>query len=185
MISLNRPSKLMRYWSKVVSFSASRRWPMAMGRSSRRLSGAANAWSSDTDADDHSPSRGLRHAHIGWLWEKEVDDIDLRLIPGLLRPIPLWVERRQGVLHLMYASSVALIFGWPALLSSWIVPIVFCWHTTFATNSSCHRFGSHPFSSRPSGSCFARNNAMVALLNLGEGWNNNHHGLCHIGKSST
>ena len=62
-----------------------------------------------------------------------------------------------------------------ALLSFWIVPIVFCWHTTFSTNSICHRFGSHPFSSRPSGSCFARNNATVALLNLGEGWNNNYH----------
>ena len=27
----------------------------------------------------------------------------------------------------------------------------------------------------PKGSCVARNNALVALLNLGEGWHNNHH----------
>ena len=130
---------------------------------------------SDTEADPHSPQRGFLHAHIGWLLHKEVDVIDWRLIPDLQRPIPLWVERHQRVLHLLYVSSVLLLGGWPALLTWWIVPIVLCWHTTFATNSLCHLFGSQPFAPRPHGLCAARNNAIVAILNLGEGWHNNHH----------
>ncbi len=139
---------------------------------------------SDTDADHHSPNSGFWHAHIGWLLSKKADEVDLRLIPDLLRPVPLWVERHQRALHLLYVSSLVLIFGWPALLALWIVPIVLCWHTTFATNSICHRFGSRPFASWPRGSCSARNNAIVAIVNLGEGWHNNHHahpGCSHHG----
>ncbi len=129
----------------------------------------------DTDTDHHSPNSGFWHAHIGWLLKNEADDIDWRFVPDLRRPIPLWVERHQRVLHLLYISSVVLMFGLPALLTFWIVPIVLCWHTTFATNSFCHLFGSQPFKSRLHESCSARNNAMVAIMNLGEGWHNNHH----------
>jgi len=130
---------------------------------------------SDTAEDDHSPLRGFWHAHIGWLWDHGVEEIDRHLIPDLCRPVPVWVEAHQRILHLAYVSALVLLFGWPALLTLWVVPIVLCWHTTFATNSICHLVGSQPFDCRPRDICLARNNLVVAILNLGEGWHNNHH----------
>ena len=138
----------------------------------------------DTGGDLHSPTQGFWHSHIGWLWEKEADDIDWQLIPDLLRPIPIWVERRQAWIHGIYVSTIFLMGQWDSLLNWWIMPLVLCWHTTFATNSICHTLGSHPYPCRPHSACQARNNFFVALANLGEGWHNNHHtnpSCCHHG----
>jgi stearoyl-CoA desaturase (delta-9 desaturase) len=44
-------------------------------------------------------------------------------------------------------------------------------HATFAVNSICHAFGSRPFITRDR----SRNNLVIALWALGEGWHNNHH----------
>ena len=129
----------------------------------------------DTEDDAHSPKHGFWHAHIGWLWQEGMERIDWRLVPDLCRPIPVWVEKNQVFIHLFYVSCLVLSFGWASVLTLWIVPIVLCWHTTFATNSVCHLLGTQPFETRPHGYCSARNNIVVAMLNLGEGWHNNHH----------
>ena len=44
-------------------------------------------------------------------------------------------------------------------------------HATFAVNSVCHMFGRRDYASRDE----SRNNWLVALLVMGEGWHNNHH----------
>jgi stearoyl-CoA desaturase (delta-9 desaturase) len=130
----------------------------------------------DTESDLHSPNKGFWHAHIGWLWSKEADVIDCNLVPDLYRPIPLWVEKHQGLIHCVYICAIVAIAGGKSLLSLWLIPIVLCWHTTFATNSFCHRFGTQPHLCHPSDFCMARNNIVVGIINLGEGWHNNHHG---------
>jgi stearoyl-CoA desaturase (delta-9 desaturase) len=138
----------------------------------------------DTGNDLHSPTKGFWHSHVGWLWSKEADDIDCKLIPDLLRPIPIWIESYQVWIHVIYVSTVYLLGGWNGLLAWWITPVVVCWHTTFATNSFCHTIGSHPYKCRPYGFCMARNNFLVAIANLGEGWHSNHHAnpsRCHHG----
>jgi stearoyl-CoA desaturase (delta-9 desaturase) len=142
-------------------------WWASMHRRHHRLS--------DTAGDDHSPTRGFWHAHIGWLCEPGVENIEWPLIRDLCRPIPLWMEQHQRGVHLAYGAVLACVFGWSSLLTFWIVPTVICWHTTFATNSICHLVGSQPLPCQPRGSCQARNNIVVAILNLGEGWHNNHH----------
>ena len=130
----------------------------------------------DTDADFHSPRDGFWHSHMGWLLRDDIDDrIKWDLIPDLVRPHLLWVERNDLRIKLAYAAALALMFGWTGVLTYWVVPMVWCWHTSLATNSFCHAFGSHRAECPPKGSCEARNNALVALLNLGEGWHNNHH----------
>ena len=45
------------------------------------------------------------------------------------------------------------------------------WHLTWSVNSVTHLWGYRTYDT-PDGS---RNNAIVALLNNGEGWHNNHH----------
>ena len=130
---------------------------------------------SDTDRDCHSPKHGFWHAHIGWLWTRDSQKIDWTKVPDLCRPIPIFFERYQIFFHLAYVICLILFFGWAAPLAYWVIPIVICWHTTFSTNSICHTFGSKPYLSRSSKYTTACNNIIVAVLNLGEGWHNNHH----------
>jgi stearoyl-CoA desaturase (Delta-9 desaturase) len=130
----------------------------------------------DTEADFHSPRHGFWRSHMGWLLQDDIDDrIKWDRIRDLLRPVPVWVQRHQIAIRVVYALSLALIFGWSGILTYWVVPVVLCWHASLATNSFCHALGSQPADCPPQGTCAARNNAAVALLNLGEGWHNNHH----------
>ena len=138
----------------------------------------------DTEDDLHSPAHGFWNAHMGWLWRDHIDEIDWKLIPDLAKGIPWWIERYQQFIHVVYVAFVCLAFGPSGLLSFWVTPIVLCWHTTFATNSVGHLFGPRPFKCVPQSSCLARNNALLAVANLGEGWHNNHHSdpsCCHHG----
>lgn len=130
---------------------------------------------SDTGLDCHSPNKGFLHSHIGWLMSKDIGAIDWRFVRDLRRPIPLWIEGHQDWIHGAYVLIIFLLGGWENLLNCWILPIVICWHTTFSTNSFCHAFGTRPHECHPRMACNARNNPLVAILNLGEGWHNNHH----------
>ena len=57
------------------------------------------------------------------------------------------------------------------LLWAGCVRLVVQYHATFAINSVAHRFGNRPYSSTTS----ARDNVLVAMLTLGEGYHNFHH----------
>ena len=48
-------------------------------------------------------------------------------------------------------------------------------HVTWSVNSICHIWGSQPYDSHDE----SRNNAIVGVLALGEGWHNNHHAFPH------
>ena len=49
--------------------------------------------------------------------------------------------------------------------------IFFTHHVTWSVNSICHTFGSRPFATKD----LSRNNVIVGVLAMGEGWHNNHH----------
>jgi stearoyl-CoA desaturase (delta-9 desaturase) len=51
------------------------------------------------------------------------------------------------------------------------IRLVAQYHSTFAINSIAHRFGRQPYSNATS----ARDNVLVALLTMGEGYHNFHH----------
>ena len=44
-------------------------------------------------------------------------------------------------------------------------------HTTYLINSGAHMWGSRRFPTKDT----SRNNLLLALITLGEGWHNNHH----------
>ena len=137
----------------------------------------------DADGDDHSPTHGLFHAHLGWLWKTGLEEADLGDHPDLARPHLIWVENHKLLFGALYLAGLGLAWGWAGIGSYWLLPVVACWHTTAATNSLAHTFGSRPYACPPR-SCRATNNALVAWLNLGEGWHNNHHAnpaCCHHG----
>jgi stearoyl-CoA desaturase (delta-9 desaturase) len=135
----------------------------------------------DTELDNHSPSKSFWHSHIGWLLADGVGDIEWHYVSDLRRPIPLWIESHQDWIHGLYVMTILLLGGWQSLLNCWVLPIVICWHTTFSTNSFCHVLGTRPHKCQPGAVCNARNNLLVAIINLGEGWHNNHHANPSLG----
>jgi stearoyl-CoA desaturase (delta-9 desaturase) len=126
---------------------------------------------SDRDGDPHSPREGFLHAHVGWLLRAtpaEKERYCKRLFDDR---VVMFVDRTAVVWAALGLAIPYAIAGWKGLLWGGAVRIAFSNHVTFAVNSICHLFGSRPFATRDE----SRNNWLIALLALGEGWHNNHH----------
>jgi stearoyl-CoA desaturase (delta-9 desaturase) len=145
---------------------------------------------SDHDGDPHSPHghgetwgdmiRGAWHSHVGWMFKRSSRDLpryvkDLRKDPVcriVNRQFPLWVlvgliiPAIAGGLLTMSWMGVLLGFLWGGLARVFLVH-----HVTWSVNSVCHLWGARPFESHD----HSRNNLIVGVLALGEGWHNNHH----------
>jgi stearoyl-CoA desaturase (delta-9 desaturase) len=61
--------------------------------------------------------------------------------------------------------------GFQMLVWGFFVSTLFVYHGTFIVNSLAHVFGRRRFPTRDD----SRNNLLIALITLGEGWHNNHH----------
>ncbi len=154
---------------------------------------------SDKPDDPHSPHthgndllgviRGLWHAHMGWLFDSHAfqmtrgrhsgdfarytkDLISERWCRVVSATFPLWVllglliPAALGGLLTMSWMGVFLGFLWGGL-----VRIFLLHHVTWSINSVCHLWGTRPFRSHD----HSRNNAILGILALGEGWHNSHH----------
>ena len=145
---------------------------------------------SDSDNDPHSPHahgdgiigiiRGFFHAHIGWMWNAKVPDLN-RYAPDLLKdPVvrtvsklfPLWV-----FLGLILPAIIAALITWSwwglllGLIWGGLARVFLVHHVTWSINSVCHIWGTRPFDSHDE----SRNNVICGVLGFGEGWHNNHH----------
>ncbi len=128
---------------------------------------------SDEEEDPHSPIvNTIWWSHVGWVISGRFQKIhwdqvrDFRKFPEL---------RMLDLLHWLpgfaLAGACAAIDGWSGIMWGFIVSTVALYHTTFMVNSLCHLFGTRRFVTTDA----SRNNWLVALLTLGEGWHNNHH----------
>ncbi len=125
----------------------------------------------DKPGDPHSPLEGLLHAHVGWMFgddggmvNQEVKYLKQDRVAGFInRTFVLWVA--LGLL------IPFLIDGWRGLLWGGLVRIFLLHHVTWSVNSVCHQFGQRSFDTPDQ----SRNQWIVGLLGLGEGWHNNHH----------
>jgi stearoyl-CoA desaturase (delta-9 desaturase) len=61
--------------------------------------------------------------------------------------------------------------GWGMLVWGFFVSTVMLWHASFTINSLSHLFGSRRYETTDT----SKNNPLLALLTMGEGWHNNHH----------
>jgi stearoyl-CoA desaturase (delta-9 desaturase) len=126
----------------------------------------------DTADDPHSPVRGFFWAHAAWILAQSPDAPGAAHIKDWLKyPELRWLDRFQwvpptGLLLLCYA-----IAGESGLVWGFLVGTVLLYHATFLVNSVCHIVGTRRYSTADG----SRNNAVVALLTMGEGWHNNHH----------
>ena len=148
---------------------------------SMALEGSAIAWAAshrkhhalaDQEGDPHSPADGFWHAHVSWLFgdglaaDPMVYARDLRgdrVVMWVSRLFPLWAVL-TFVIPFALGGSTGLLWGG-------LVRIFLTHHVTWSVNSVCHTFGARPFETRDR----SRNQWLVGLLALGEGWHNNHH----------
>lgn len=128
---------------------------------------------SDTERDRHSPRQdGFFHAHLGWLFIPQNDATDWSRVRDLARyPELVWLNRYSLVPPVVTGVLVWLLFGWSGLFVGFFLSTVFTWHGTFFINSLAHVWGSRRFPTKDD----SRNNLLLALLTMGEGWHNNHH----------
>jgi stearoyl-CoA desaturase (delta-9 desaturase) len=127
---------------------------------------------SDTPDDVHSPRHGFWWSHVGWILSPRYDQYDPRRIADFGRyPELRWLDRYHWVPLVIYGASIWLIGGTAAFAWGFLLSTVALYHATFAINSVAHIWGTRPFATRDD----SRNNFLLALLTLGEGWHNNHH----------
>jgi stearoyl-CoA desaturase (delta-9 desaturase) len=128
---------------------------------------------SDTDVDLHSPvRRGFLYAHVGWIFLLQNDATDYGLVKDLARFKELvWLDRHSYLPLAALALATWLIADWAGLVVGFCWSTVAVWHVTFSINSLSHIIGRRRYITGD----HSRNNWLLALLTMGEGWHNNHH----------
>ena len=140
----------------------------------------------DDPEDLHSPrQRGFWMSHTGWFLTDAGSKTYAHYVRDLARTrnssgsIASTAWFRSAMLLLLYGAGEALKARQPALgtngpqLVVWgfFLSTVVLYHATYTINSLSHMIGSRRYDTRDD----SRNNWILAILTLGEGWHNNHH----------
>ncbi len=138
----------------------------------------------DRLGDPHSPVvDGFLGSHMGWLFRPpatppgKVADLgrfpELRFVDRYHHVAPtLTALAALGAGAALGAVDPGLHTSGPQMLVwGFFVSTTLLYHATFSVNSVAHRFGRRRFATNDD----SRNNGLVAILTLGEGWHNNHH----------
>ncbi len=128
---------------------------------------------SDDEHDIHSPvQRGLYWAHQGWILCKKYTATDWARITDFAKyPELRWLNEHYIIPPATAGVILYLIGGWHFFVWGGIVSTVLLWHGTFTINSLSHVWGSRRYKTSDD----SRNNPILAILTMGEGWHNNHH----------
>ena len=141
---------------------------------------------SDRPEDVHSPvQHGFWWSHMGWFLSKKYFQADLSRVKDLLRyPELRFLDRFDLVVPVILGVSVLLFGvllkhvapglgtnGWQMLIWGFFVSTLALYHGTYTINSLSHVFGRQRYKTGDT----SRNNFLLAIITLGEGWHNNHH----------
>lgn len=140
----------------------------------------------DRKEDIHSPlQHGFWWSHIGWLTSRANFSTQWRYVPDWKKfPELRFLNRFDVLVPILLAAT---LYGFGALLAAAAPslqtngPQMLIWgffisttvllHATFTINSLDHMFGTRRYETNDT----SRNNWLLALITLGEGWHNNHH----------
>lgn len=132
----------------------------------------------DRDWDPYNIQRGFWWAHILWIFYRHPPpDVASNAADLLKNPIVIWQDRWYRFLLVAVGfglpTAVGAMFGDPlaGLLWGGFLRLAVIHHTTFFVNSLAHYVGDPRYNAEVS----ARDNWMVALLTLGEGYHSFHH----------
>lgn len=127
---------------------------------------------SDTELDVHSPRRGFIWSHVLWMLVPDFEETPERQLRAFAKyPEILWLQRNWMVAPVTMAVALFLVGGWSWLFWGFFFSTFLLWHGTFTINSLCHVWGSRRFETSDT----SRNNLILSLITMGEGWHNNHH----------
>lgn len=141
---------------------------------------------SDQKGDVHSPvQHGFWWSHLGWLTSRQNFPTKLELVKDWARfPELRFLDRFDILIPLLLAGA---LYGLGSLLETaapawgtngpqmlvwgFFVSTTVLFHATCTINSLDHLWGTRRFRTGDE----SRNNPLLALITLGEGWHNNHH----------
>jgi stearoyl-CoA desaturase (delta-9 desaturase) len=128
---------------------------------------------SDTDQDVHSPRhKGFLYSHVGWIFTSRNDATDLLKVADLARyPELMWLHKYELVPAVALGAVCFLVAGWSGLVVGFFWSTVLVYHATFCINSLAHVRGRIRYVTGDD----SRNNWLLAIFTMGEGWHNNHH----------
>jgi stearoyl-CoA desaturase (delta-9 desaturase) len=140
----------------------------------------------DRKEDIHSPlQHGFWWSHIGWLTSRANFSTQWRYVPDWKKfPELRFLNRFDVLVPILLAAA---LYGFGALLAAaapslqtnglqmliwgFFISTTVLLHATFTINSLDHMFGTRRYETNDT----SRNNWLLALITLGEGWHNNHH----------
>jgi stearoyl-CoA desaturase (delta-9 desaturase) len=128
---------------------------------------------SDQPRDIHSPvQRGLYWAHQGWILCHKYDATDWPRIQDFAKyPELVWLNNHFLIPPMLAGGLLYLLGGWHFFVWGGLISTVLLWHGTFTINSLSHVWGKRRYQTTDD----SRNNWVLAILTMGEGWHNNHH----------
>jgi stearoyl-CoA desaturase (Delta-9 desaturase) len=128
---------------------------------------------SDTHDDVHSPRyKGFFYSHLGWMFTPRYDATDLTKVTDLSRyPELMWLHKYEVAPGVIIAAICFILAGWSGLVVGFLWSTVLLYHAVFCINSLAHVHGTARYVTGDD----SRNNWLLALLTMGEGWHNNHH----------
>jgi len=138
----------------------------------------------DAEGDVHSPEReGFWWSHVGWILSRANFRPRFELVRDLTRfPELRFLDRFDVLVPILSVPAFYLLGqllaaqgfdtnGFQLVVWGFCISTVVTYHVTFSINSVAHRVGSRPYRTPDR----SRNNALLSVLTLGEGWHNNHH----------
>jgi len=115
---------------------------------------------------------GFWWAHHGWILSRDLEGTDQNRIKDFASlPELRWLDRWWWTPVVVVALATFAVGGWFALVWGFALSTVLCWHGTFTINSLSHIWGARRYATDDD----SRNNFVLAVITMGEGWHNNHH----------
>lgn len=175
-----KTSRALQFLFALIGTSATQRGPLWWAGHHRHHHKTA-----DTEQDPHSPNHGFWQSHCGWFMGRRyfatpvhairdfacypelrfLDRYDM-LVPVALCLVLFLAGELMGHYFPTLDTSGAQLVVWGYVISTLALT-----HATLSINSLAHRVGSRRYATRDQ----SRNNWLLALITLGEGWHNNHH----------
>jgi len=140
----------------------------------------------DQVQDVHSPARhGFWWSHMGWLTSRANFATKMNYVKDWARyPELRWLNRFDTVVPMALAAALYVFgsllgqyapgtgtSGMQMLVWGFFVSTTVLFHGTVTINSLSHMLGSRRYDTADT----SRNNFVLTLITLGEGWHNNHH----------
>uniref|UniRef100_A0A8C4UEX1 stearoyl-CoA 9-desaturase n=1 Tax=Falco tinnunculus TaxID=100819 RepID=A0A8C4UEX1_FALTI len=139
---------------------------------------------SETDADPHNAMRGFFFSHIGWLLVRKHPDViekgqKLDLSDIKADKVVMFQRRYYKPSVVLLCFTLPTVVPWyfwdESIIISFFIPTILRYtiglNATWLVNSAAHMFGNRPYDQHIN----PRENPLVSLGALGEGFHNYHH----------